>query len=245
MENVNLITIQDPKSPIAESYRTLRTNIQFSSFDKKLQSIVITSSGPGEGKTTTSCNLAVVMAQTGSKTILIDCDQRKPSVHKSFKLSNEVGLSDFLVGSVEFEEVTRDSGVENLTLITSGTRPPNPSELLSSKKMRDFIEGLKEEYEYIIIDSPPIVAVTDAQLIASFADGSLLVTSSGEVEREAAMRSKELLDKVNSKILGVVLNKLEVSEKGYYGYYYQYYYGNDGAHKSKKKKGNKTSEVAV
>lgn len=251
MENVNLITIKDPKSPISEAYRTLRTNIQFSSFDKKLQSIVVTSSGPGEGKTTTSCNLAVVMAQTGSKTILIDCDQRKPSVHKSFKMSNEMGLSDFLAGTVEFKDVTRSSGAENLTIITSGTRPPNPSELLSSKKMKDFVEGLKEEYEYIIIDSPPIVAVTDAQLIASFADGSLLVTSSGEVEREAAMKSKELLDKVNSKIVGVVLNKLEVSEKGYYGYYYQYYYGHERdhkGHKAKKVRGNKknkTSDVPV
>ncbi|MBU5485773.1 CpsD/CapB family tyrosine-protein kinase [Clostridium sp. MSJ-11] len=242
MEGRNLITIEDPRSPIAEAYRTLRTNIQFSSFDKKIQSIVVTSSGPGEGKSTTSANLAIVMAQSGSKTILIDCDQRKSTVHKTFGLSNEIGISDLLVGKVDFKDAVQDSKVENLDILTAGTRPPNPSELLSSKKMKEFIDELREEYEYIIIDSPPIIAVTDAQLIASFTDGALLVISSGEVERAAAIKAKELLDKVNAKIIGIVLNKLEVSEKGYYGYYYQYYYGKDG---DRKKGKNKSGEVAI
>jgi capsular exopolysaccharide synthesis family protein len=236
MEKPDIIAIQSPKSPIAEAYRTLRTNIQFSSFDNKIQTIVVTSSGPGEGKSTTASNLAAVMAENGSKTILIDCDQRKPRLHKVFLTSNESGLSDLLVGKVKFEDAVQETKIPNLSILTSGTRPPNPSELLGSGKMKQFIDGLKEKYEYIIIDTPPIIAVTDAQLIASHADGCLLVIASSQAEREAAVKAKELLEKVNAKILGVVLNKLEVQEKGYYGYYYHYYYGNDGEKVKRKKR---------
>lgn len=237
MEKPDIIAVKSPKSPIAEAYRTLRTNIQFSSFDKAIQTIVVTSSGPGEGKSTTASNLAVVMAESGSKTILIDCDQRKPRLHKVFLTSNESGISDVLVGKAKFEEAVQKTEIENLDILTSGTRPPNPSELLASAKMQSFIDSLKEKYQCIIIDTPPIIAVTDAQLIASHADGCLLVIASSQAEREATIKAKELLEKVNAKILGVVLNKLEVQEKGYYGYYYHYYYGNDGEKvKTKKRK---------
>lgn len=229
MEKPDLFTVKSPKAPIAEAYRTLRTNIQFSSFDKKVQTIMLTSSGPGEGKSTTSSNLAVVMAESGAKTILIDCDQRKPRLHKIFLTSNQNGLSDILAGKVKFEEAVKETAVENLSLLTSGTRPPNPSELLASEKMRGFIEALRDRYEYIIIDTPPVIAVTDAQLLSRYADGCLLVIASSQAEREAAVKAKQLLDKVNAKILGVVLNKLEIKEKGYYGYYYHYYYGEDGS----------------
>ncbi|MBC2582735.1 CpsD/CapB family tyrosine-protein kinase [Clostridium sp. DJ247] len=232
MENQDIITVKEMKSPIAEAYRTLRTNIQFSSFDNKVQTIVVTSSGPGEGKSTTAANLAVVMAESGAKTILIDCDQRKPTLHKIFLLSNQVGISDLLVGNVKFEKAVTSTKIENLDILTSGTRPPNPAELLASSKMKQFIDGLRQNYEYIIVDTPPIVAVTDAQILSSYADGCLLVIASSEVEREAAARAKELLQKVNAKILGAVLNKLETHEKGYY---YSYYYGNDD-HKIRKKK---------
>lgn len=235
MEKPDIIAVKSPKSPVAEAYRTLRTNIQFSSFDNKIQTIVVTSSGPGEGKSTTAANLAVVMAESGSKTILIDCDQRKPRLHKIFLVSNENGISDLLAGKAEFEKAVQETKVPNLSILTSGTKPPNPAELLGSSKMRDFIDTLKEKYEYIIIDTPPIVAVTDAQLLASHADGSLLVVASSQVEREAAAKSKELLEKVDAKILGVVLNKLEVHHKGYYGYYYHYYYGNHGERVKRKK----------
>lgn len=245
MGSMDLISVRDPKSPIAEAYRTLRTNIQFSSFDKKIKTIMVTSSGPGEGKSTTSSNLAVVMAQAGSKTIIIDCDQRKPRLHKVFNLSNEIGLSDLLAGNVEFSQAVQDTGVENLSILTAGTRPPNPSELLSSNKMKNFLEDLKNEYDCIIVDTPPVIAVTDAQLIASYTDGCVLVLSSGEVEKEAAIKAKELLDKVQAKIIGVVLNKVEVSEKGYYGYYYHYYYGNDGEKIEKKKSKTKNRNVAM
>lgn len=227
MEKPDIITVKNPKAPIAEAYRTLRTNIQFSSFDKKIQTIMVTSSGPGEGKSTTTSNLAVVMAEGGAKTILIDCDQRKPRQHKVFLTTNKVGVSDLLVNKVSFEEAVQKTAVENLDLLTAGTIPPNPAELLASKKMQSFVESLREKYDYIIIDTPPIIAVTDAQLIASYVDGCILVIASAQAEREAAIKSKELLEKVKAKVLGVVLNKLELQEKGYYGYYYHYYYGNE------------------
>lgn len=228
MEKPDIISVRNPNSPIAEAYRTLRTNIQFSSFDKAVKTIVVTSSGPGEGKSTTSANLAVVMAENGNKTILIDCDQRKSKLHKLFFKSNEKGLSDVLVGKIQFEEAVQKTEVENLDILTTGTRPPNPAELLASKKMQNFIEMLREKYEYVIMDTPPIIAVTDAQLLASHADGCILVVASSDVERDAAIKAKQLLQKVNANILGVVINKLEIREKGYYGYYYHYYYGNDG-----------------
>lgn len=223
MENIDIITIKSPRSPIAECYRTLRTNIQFSSFDKKIQTIVITSSGPSEGKSTTSSNLAVVMAQNGNKTILIDCDQRKPKLHKVFLTSNQKGLSDVLVGNSVFEEAIQKTEIENLDILTSGTKPPNPSELLASIKMKNFIENLRGKYDCIIIDTPPVIAVTDAQIVSRYADGCLLVVASAQAEREAALKAKELLEKVDAKILGVVLNKLDIQEKGYYGQYYTDY----------------------
>ncbi len=236
MDKVHIVTIRNPMDPIAEAYRTLRTNIQFSSFDKKIQSIMITSSGPGEGKSTTSANLAVVMSETGAKTLLVDCDQRKPNLHKIFLTSNENGLSNVLAGQISFEDAVKQNIVENLDLLTSGIRPPNPAELLASRKMEIFLQQLKEKYEYIILDTPPVVAVTDAQLLSRCVDGCLLVISSSQVEKEAAVKARDLLSKVGANILGAVLNKLEIKEKGYYGYYYQYYYGEDGSKVKKSKK---------
>lgn len=227
----DIITVNNPKSPISEAYRTLRTNIQFSSFDRKIQTIVITSSGPSEGKSTTSSNLAVVLAEGGSKTLLIDCDQRKPKLHKVFFTSNHYGLSDILAEKTKFEDAVQQTEISNLSILTSGTKPPNPSELLASTKMKNFIENLRESYEYIILDTPPIIAVTDAQLLSRYADGCLLVVASNQAERAAAVKAKELLEKVNAKILGVVLNKLEVQGKGYYGSYYSYYDDEENNHK--------------
>ncbi|TDT46090.1 CpsD/CapB family tyrosine-protein kinase [Fonticella tunisiensis] len=233
----NIITIKDPRSPVSEAYRTLRTNIQFSSFDNKIQTIVITSSGPSEGKSTTAANLAVTMAQAGYKTIIVDCDQRKPNLHKLFKISNQAGLSDFLIGEAGFEDVVQKTEVEDLYVLPAGTRPPNPAELLASVRMEKFIEYLKQQFDCIIFDTPPVIVVTDAQILSKYADGSLLVVSSGETERDAAARAKELLEKVNSRILGVVLNKLDTSRKGYYGNYYYYYYGSEGEKKGRRRRG--------
>lgn len=223
MKVSELITITKPLSPISESYRTLRTNIKFSSVDKDIKVIVVTSSGPGEGKSTTASNLAVVMAQAGNKTVIIDCDQRKPRLHKVFNLSNERGISDILAKEIKFEDALQDTGVKDLTIITSGTKPPNPAELLASGAMKEFLEFLKDKYDSIIIDTPPIVAVTDAQLLSRHADGCILVVASQQADRDAAMKAKELLEKVDANILGVVLNKVDGSHKGYYGAYYSYY----------------------
>lgn len=228
MDKQELVTITHPKSPIAEAYRTLRTNIQFSSFDKSVKTVTVTSSGPGEGKSTVASNLAVVTAQSGKKTLIIDCDQRRSRLHKVFGLSNMVGLSNMLAGEVAFPDVVQQTEIENLYVLTAGTRPPNPSELLASEKMKSFIHTMRDEFDYVIMDTPPVLIVTDAQLLADYTDGYLLVVSSGDVDRNAAAKSKELLENVNAKILGVVLNNLEISEKGYYGYYYHYYYGVDG-----------------
>ncbi|EPY2279278.1 CpsD/CapB family tyrosine-protein kinase [Clostridium sporogenes] len=232
---LELITIKDPKSPISEAYRTLRTNIQFSSFDEKISVIFVTSSTPGEGKSTTSANLAITMAQNGAKTILVDCDLRKPNVHKLFKLSNTKGLSNLLIEDNSIDGVIQQSSVENLHILTSGVKPPNPSELLSSQKMKKFIEMSKEHYDYIILDTPPVGVVTDAQLVSQYSDGGILVTASGQVERELAIRAKQLLQKVNAKILGVVLNKVD-TESGSGYRYYNYYYEENGEKKKRSKK---------
>lgn len=238
MKDLDLITFKEPNSPMSESYRTLRTNIQFSSFDKKIKTLLLTSSGPGEGKTTTSSNLAMVMAQGGNKTLLIDCDQRKPQVHKVFGFSNEKGLSNILVNDneVDINIGIHETEQENLHVLTSGTRPPNPAELLGSAKMKNFIEELKETYDYIILDTPPIILVTDAQILAQYTDGCLLVVSSGEAERDAAIKAKGLLEKVNAKILGIVLNKVDIKKKGYYNYQYRYGETNKGNKIRKKAK---------
>ncbi|WP_338432732.1 CpsD/CapB family tyrosine-protein kinase [Clostridium tyrobutyricum] len=238
MEKLELITIKDPKSPISESYRTLRTNIQFSSVDNEVQTIMITSSGPGEGKSTTASNLAIVMAESGAKTIIIDCDQRNPILHKKFLVSNRTGLSDVLAGKAEFQDAVINTGIDNLNLdlLTSGTKPPNPSGLLASRRMKTFIEDLKEKYRYIIIDTPPVIAVTDAQIVSTYVDGCILVVASSQADRDAALKAKRLLEKVNANILGTVLNKVEAKGKGYYGYYYSYYDEDGNKQKKKKKK---------
>jgi capsular exopolysaccharide synthesis family protein len=239
----NLITLSDPMSPIAEAYRTLRTNIQFSSIDKKVQVVAVTSTGPGEGKSTVAANLAVVTAQAGKRTLLIDCDQRKPRQHRVFGVTNDRGLSNMLADDSNFALAVQKSGVENLLLLTSGVKPPNPSELLSSSKMKNFVSSVRSQLDFIIIDTPPLLMVTDAQLLSSYIDGYILTIASGEADRDAAAKSKELLDNVNGKILGVVLNKINLSGKGYYGYYGKYYYGVDGEkHKDRNFKSRKKTE---
>ncbi|MGE5627293.1 MAG: CpsD/CapB family tyrosine-protein kinase [Solirubrobacterales bacterium] len=234
MGKLNLITVNDSRSPISEAYKTLRTNMQFSSYDKQVQTIVITSSGPGEGKSTVSSNLAVVFAQSGHKTILIDCDLRRSKLHRIFQISNNKGLSNFLAGQCNEDEIINSTPVDNLSVIPSGTRPPNPSELLASNKMQSFLEKLKEEYQYIILDTPPVIMVTDAQVLSRYSEGVVLVICADQVDRGAAIRSKELLLKVNARILGVVLNKVKSSGKGYYDRYSDYYY-NEGEGKKRRK----------
>ena len=215
----SLITDTDPKSPISEQFRTLRTNIQFSSLDQKLQTIVVTSSSPAEGKSTVAANLAVVLSQQDHRVLLVDTDLRKPTIHYTFRTQNKYGLSTIITGQGNFEDIINESSVAGVDVLPSGPIPPNPSEMLSSKRMKQFIAEVKNEYDYVIFDTPPVNAVTDPQIMAGLVDGVVLTVRSGKTDRAEARYSVDLLKKVEAKILGVVLNDVAM-EKGNYYYYY-------------------------
>lgn len=212
------IVEKEPKSIAAESYRTLRTNIQYSSFDKEYKVIMVTSSEPGEGKSTTSGNLALCLAQGEKKVILVDCDLRKPSLHKKFKISNIVGLSDVMIGKEELATAMHRYN-NNLVILTSGKIPPNPSEMLSSKAMTTLLDKLKQNFDYIILDTPPVQAVTDSQILATKADGAILVVRAERTKKDSVQNAISLLKKVNANIIGTVLNGLDNSRNKYYYYY--------------------------
>ena len=215
----HLITNLNPKSPISEQYRTIRTNIQFSSVDEELRSILFTSSGPGEGKSMTTANIAVTYAQQGKNVLLIDADLRKPTVHYTFRLDNLKGLSNVLVGDVLLEEAIHTTSIDHLDVISSGPIPPNPSELLGSRKMRAILERAKQQYDLVIFDTPPVLAVTDAQIMADFVDGAMLVVRSKVTELDAATRAVEALKPAKARLLGTVLNDREKKGSNYYYYY--------------------------
>ena len=201
-----------PKSIDAEAYRSLRSNIEYSSFDDEYRAIVVTSSVPGEGKSTTSGNLAIALAQSGNSVLLVDCDMRKPSIHK-----NAAGTAELLLRKRLFEEVANKHN-ENLTIITAGKIPPNPSEMLASRAMTAFIEEMKKEFKYIILDTPPLQAVTDAQVLSTKVDGVLLVVRAGSTKKDAILNSVDLIEKVHGKIIGTVLNGVENKKNNYYYY---------------------------
>lgn len=211
------IVESEPKSIAAESYRTLRTNIQYSSFDKKYKVIMITSSEQEEGKSTTAGNLALVLAQNYKKVILIDCDLRKPSLHKKFKISNVVGLSDVIIGKEEIVNAINRYN-KDLVILTTGKVPPNPSEMLASEAMENLIEVLKETFDYILLDAPPVQAVTDSQILSTKADGTILVVRANKTKKGSVKNTISLLKNVNANIIGIVLNRTEV-EKNKYSYY--------------------------
>jgi protein-tyrosine kinase len=215
----SLITFFSPRAAISEQYRTIRTNIQFSSVDESIQTIMVTSSGPEEGKSTTVANLAVVFAQTGKKVLLIDADLRKPTVHYTFQVDNLSGLTNVLTKQATMEEAVNETKVENLFVLTSGPIPPNPAELLGSKAMDELLVSSLETYDIVIFDTPPVLAVTDAQILANKCDGTILVVNSGKTEIEPAVKSKELLLSSKGKLLGVVLNQKNANDSQYYYYY--------------------------
>jgi tyrosine-protein kinase Etk/Wzc len=222
-----LVTHLDPKSPISEAYRTLRTNLAFTRIDNSMKTILVTSAGPKEGKSTTVANLAITLAQLGTKVVLIDSDLRRPVIHSIFGLDKDNGLTNFLMDSVPYDKVLQKSLLDNLSIVTSGIVPPNPSELLGSKAMEDFIERLKNEFEVILFDSPPIIAVTDAAILCGRVDGVFLVVSAGSTNKDAILRARTLLDNVDARVLGALLNNLEIGSaygSSYY-YYYHYYQG--------------------
>lgn len=215
-----LITESNPKSPISEGYRMLRTNIEFSSIDHKLQVIMVTSSKPSEGKSTTSANVAVAFAQSNKRVLLIDADLRKPSQHHIFGKSNRVGLTNVLFKQKLLGEVIQSTDTDNLSIIHAGPTPPNPSELLSSMQMASLLSKAKGLYDVIIIDTPPILPVTDAQIVATLSDGVVLVVDSGKVKKEVALKAKASLEHVNAKLIGVVLNNINRNDSDSYTYYY-------------------------
>ncbi|MDK8182550.1 CpsD/CapB family tyrosine-protein kinase [Paenibacillus sp. UMB4589-SE434] len=214
----SIITEQNPMSPISEVYRTLRTNIQFSSIDSPVKSIMVTSAGAGEGKTTTLTNLAVAYAQANMNVIIVDADLRKPSIHEYFSLSNRLGVTNVLAHQVGKETVITKSGIPYLDVIPAGTIPPNPSELLASQHMSKLIEELSQTYDAVFIDTPPVLLVTDAQVMATKCDGVLLVVHYGKVKREDLRKAKANLQLVNANVLGTVLNKY--AQKGMNRYHY-------------------------
>lgn len=234
----NLVTQKNPKSPIAEAFRTLRTNIQFSNIDKEMKTLVVTSSTLKEGKSTITANLAATIAENDKSVLLIDCDLRKPRVHKNFEISNLNGLTNIIMGDKKLSDIVyKYPEFDKFHILTSGPIPPNPAELLGSKKMKKFLEGAKEEYDLIILDSPPIGLVTDSAVLSTIAEGVLLVGAVAEVEIELIKRSKDLLDRVNANIIGVVLNKIPISGRSYYKYsYYQHdgYYDQESLEKNGK-----------
>ena len=221
--NRKLITYTNPRSPISEQYKTIRTNIEFSSaVNGEIRSIVVTSSGPGEGKSTTVANLAVVFAQQGKKVLLVDADMRKPTVHYTFRQDNTVGLTNVLTKQTALSQAASESDIENLYVLTSGPIPPNPAELLGSKAMDELLNQAVQSFDLVLFDTPPVLAVTDAQILSSKCDGSILVVRSNETIIEAANKAKDLLMAAQAKLLGVVLNDKNQKDHSYY-----YYYGNN------------------
>jgi non-specific protein-tyrosine kinase len=214
-----LITVSNPRSPISEAYRTLRTNLEFTSLDKPIRSMVVTSASPEEGKSTTLANLAVVIAQAGKKVILVDCDLRRPSLHQIFDARNTPGFTDMMRDDALMSKPPlQETGIPNLSLLPSGTIPPNPAELLASRRMSEVIAALQQHAEMILFDAPPVIAVTDAAVLSSKVDAVLLVISAGKTKREHAKKAKALLEKVNARLIGAVLNNVK-GETSLYQYY--------------------------
>lgn len=224
-----LITATNPKSTASEAYRGIRTNILFSSADVAPQVILVTSSAPAEGKTLTAANLAVVMAQMGNRVLLIDSDMRKPKLNKVFRTSRDKGLSTILVGGCEIPDAIVTTKIPNLDIISSGPVPPNPSEIIGSRRMAAVLQELRKPYDRIIIDSPPITAVTDASILAKYADGAIIVVRYGETHLEIIKNGIHQLNAVNANIFGCILNCVNTGRESYYYYQYNYYYyGEDG-----------------
>jgi capsular exopolysaccharide synthesis family protein len=212
--------------PFAEQYKAVRTNLMFSRLDREMRTIVLTSTTPGEGKTTIACNLAVVIAQAGHRVILVDADFRKPAVHRIFGTSRKIGLGNLLLGDAGEDEALLDSGVPNLQLLATGPIPPNPSELLGSKSMQRVITRLSQRADIVLIDSPPASAVTDPTVIAALVDGVIVVVERGSTGVPAIIRTLSTLEGVGATLIGVVLNKVRSGDNGL-DYYYAYGEGPD------------------
>jgi capsular exopolysaccharide synthesis family protein len=241
-----LVTHVEPQSLVAEAFRSLRTNIAFARAHQDLRTIVVTSAAPGDGKSTIAVNLATTFAQQGQRTLLIDADLRRAVIDRTFDLPRSPGLTEFLVGSHTLEAVARETDVPNLFILPSGHFPPNPSELLGSAQMRAGLEAATKAFDMVIIDSPPVLAVTDASVLSALVDGTIIVVRIGASAREAVNRSVAQLRVVNGRILGAVLNAVDFRSSAYYGgygYYYQRFYGNESGDRGKRRGKRRSSRV--
>lgn len=215
-----LITITDPSNPSSEAYRTLRTSLIYALVDAPPKVIIMTSPGPGEGKSTTCANLAVVLAQADKKVLLMDCDLRKPVMHKVFGLRNFVGVVNVLVGERKIEEVWQEPH-PNLKVVTVGTLPPNPAELLGSRRFAQLVGEMREQFDYVLIDAPPTQLVSDPAILAMQGDGILLVLDSQKTRKGTLRQAVHNLETVGAKVLGTVMNNVKVTRGSYYGYRYE------------------------
>lgn len=220
------------KSAAAEAYRTLRTNIQFAGLDRPCRTIVITSATPAEGKTTTASNFGVVCAQAGSRVCLVDADLRKPSLHRVFRVDNQRGLTTALLEGKTLADVAAPTIVPGLSVVVSGPLPPNHAELSASKRMHDLLEAAARDFDLVICDTPPVLSVSDAVALAAQCDGVILVVRAGGVSTGVVRRAAEQIDAVKGRILGVLLNRVDMRRDGRYAEYHRYYkayYGDDDA----------------
>ncbi len=215
-----------PKDPISEIYRTIRTRMLFTAVDgKPVKAVMITSPGPQEGKTTTLCNLGIAIAQNRQRVLLVDADMRRPRLHETFGAENNKGLSSFISGQVPFDDVAQKTKIENLSIVSGGVVPPNPSELLASHKMKEFVAKAGEKFDFIMIDTPPIGLLTDAVIVAGLTEGVIMVIENGKTSKRILARVNQLLEHAKVKIIGMVFNKALIDDSSHY--YYSYYYGRD------------------
>jgi tyrosine-protein kinase Etk/Wzc len=219
----DLVTLNAIRSPGAEAIRTLRTNLMFSQSVRSMRTLVVTSASPGEGKTTTASNLAVSFAQQGMRVLLLDCDLRRARLHRMFAIPREPGLSDLVLGFADETSVTASTSVVGLYVIPAGTLPPNPAELLGGDSMRRTMTTLTEGYDLVILDTPPLLAASDAAILATLADGAILVLRAGSTENAAAQQAVQQLNSVGARIVGAVLNDPD-AQVPKYGAYYEYEY---------------------
>lgn len=214
-----VIVADNPTSIVSEEFRSIRTNIQFSMVDKKIQTLLVTSTTAESGKTTVAVNLAAAFAAEGTRVLVVETDMRKPRIHKIFKSEKSQGIANLITNrDLLLEDVVQQSSIKNLSFLTCGPIPPNPSELLNSNRMTELIEEMKQQYDLVVFDSPPVLAVTDAQILSTKVDGTLFVIPEGEVKKEEVHDAAERLKKVDANVLGTIMNKVELDAEAYYYY---------------------------
>jgi succinoglycan biosynthesis transport protein ExoP len=225
MRERDLYVFRHPTSRVAECCRSIRTNILFSSADRRMKTIAISSPRPREGKTTSTIYLGSIMVQSGQRVLLVDTDLRRPRLHKSLGVSRSLGVTNLIMGDAEIDDVIKTTDIPNLYLLPCGPQPPNPAELLLTKRFSELLRQLEQRFDFILLDSPPILAVTDAVILSRLSDGVLLIAQAGKTAAEDARRAASQLRDVEAPILGVILNDMDLTDKKYGYYYYQYGYG--------------------